>query len=90
MTTANVIRIDPRDNVAVAFQGLKRGEPVTGIPGVEVTANEDIPKNHKVALREIPENCPVIKYGESIGVATRPIRPGDWVHTHNLSSEGTG
>ena len=30
----------------------------------------------------------VIKYGESIGLATKPIRTGEHVHTHNLSSDG--
>jgi hypothetical protein len=84
---ANVIRIDQRDNVAVAFREIKAGEPITGIAGLELKAGEDIMTNHKVAIREIPVSSPVIKYGETIGLASEFIRPGDWVHTHNLRAE---
>ena len=83
----NAIRTHPSDNVVVAFRAIKAGEPVICGAGRELKANEDIMKNHKVAVRDIPANSPVIKYGEVIGLATRPIRSGDWVHTHNLRSE---
>ncbi|MGH3321843.1 MAG: UxaA family hydrolase [Streptosporangiaceae bacterium] len=43
-----------------------------------------VPKGHKVALTDIPEDAPVRKYGQVIGYASRPIREGDHVHTHNL------
>jgi hypothetical protein len=80
----NAIRIDPKDNVAVAIRGIRTGEAVTGVPGTGLTAREDILRNHKVSLHEIPENSPVIKYGEPIGLASRSIQAGEWVHTHNL------
>jgi altronate hydrolase len=80
----NIVRIDPRDNVAVAIREIRSGEAVTGVPGLAVRATEDILRNHKVALVEIPENAPVIKYGERIALASRTIRAGQWVHTHNL------
>lgn len=28
----------------------------------------------------------ITKYGEEIGIATQEIRPGDYVHVHNLDS----
>ncbi|MHA2288698.1 MAG: SAF domain-containing protein [Promethearchaeota archaeon] len=28
-----------------------------------------------------------MKYGESIGIATKNINRGDWIHTHNLTSQ---
>jgi altronate hydrolase len=83
----NAIRVDPEDNVVVAFRAIKAGESVVCDTGLDLKANEDIMKNHKVAVLDIPEHSPVIKYGEIIGFATKPIRAGDWVHTHNLRSE---
>jgi hypothetical protein len=80
----NIVRIDPRDNVAVALRAIKSGEAVTGVSAIGVKAAEDILRNHKLALVEIPENGPVIKYGEPIGLASRTIRQGEWDHTHNL------
>jgi len=83
---SNVVRITPEDNVVVALREIKAGEAVSGITGLEVKATEDILQNHKIAIADIPEGSPVIKYGESIGVAGTTIRAGDWVHTHNLKS----
>ena len=79
----NAIQVHPKDNVAVAIKALKAGEPVLGV----VKAGQDIPKNHKVALAEIPPGAKIIKYGETIGVAAVAIKPGDWVHTHNMKAE---
>lgn len=42
---SRLIRINPRDNVAVALQPLKAGEEALG-----VTLREDIPAGHKFAL----------------------------------------
>lgn len=41
----------------------------------------------KIALCDIAAGEKVIKYGFPIGVATRNIRAGEWVHTHNLASD---
>jgi altronate hydrolase len=84
---ANVIRIHPDDSVAVGLREIRAGETLTGAGAGTVTAREEIMKNHKVALRDIPEDAPVIKYGEKIGRASRLIRAGEWVHTHNLKCE---
>jgi altronate hydrolase len=83
----NVMVINLKDNVAVALVEIKAGEPLVGVAGKELTAKEDIRRNHKVALAEIPAGGRIIKYGESIGAASRAIEPGQWVHTHNLKSE---
>lgn len=83
----NAILVHPKDNVAVAIKALKAGEQVIGVAGDKLKANADVPRNHKVALREIAIHEKIIKYGESIGVAIVAIKPGDWVHTHNLKAE---
>lgn len=44
---------------------------------------ENIEIGHKIALRDINEGELIIKYGETIGIATCNIKKGEWVHTHN-------
>ena len=82
----NAVIIHAEDNVAVAVAAIRTGEAVTGV-GRELRARQDIPRNHKIALREIPAGAKIVKYGEAIGVAISDLRPGDWVHTHNLKAE---
>jgi len=84
----NAVVVDPRDNVAVVIEEVKKGETLYGVMGDGLAVSEDIPGNHKVALEEIPKGSPVIKYGFKIGVAKESIQPGQWVHTHNLQPEG--
>jgi altronate dehydratase small subunit len=47
---------------------------------------EDIIFGHKLALRKLGKGETIIKYGEVIGVASKPITVGEWVHTHNVES----
>lgn len=54
--------------------------------GVCLDESEQIPAGHKYALCDIPKGEYVIKYGEIIGRATQDIKPGEWVHTHNVKS----
>lgn len=46
-----------------------------------------IPRGHKVAVRSVELGSQVRKYGQSIGVATRHIAPGEHVHSHNLGMD---
>lgn len=92
---ARILRIHPRDSVAVAPSGLAAGEmvplPDTGESAPAVLRVLDaIPPGHKLALRPIAEGAPVIKYGEVIGAATQPIAAGAHVHTHNLRTRLSG
>ena len=79
------IHIHPDDNVAVALHAIPAGTVFSG-----VTAKVDIPQGHKMALFSIPEGDQVVKYGFSIGHATAPITPGEWVHTHNMKTNLSG
>src|SRR5512133_831277 len=71
------IRVNARDNVAVVVQpeGLAAGTHLPDGPAVV----EAIPQGHKVALRDVDAGQPVVRYGEVIGHATRPIPAGAWV-----------
>lgn len=77
------------DNVAVALDPVCAGESVT-IGDSKFIVNNAVPKGHKIAIREICEGGPVIKYGFTIGGATQAIAPGDHVHTHNLTTRLKG
>ena len=43
-----------------------------------------------MALKAMPVNSQVIKYGFSIGHATEDIQPGQWVHSHNMKTNLSG
>ena len=77
------IRIHPADTAAVALVPLAGGTIIKTDDDV-FSLTEDLPRGHKFALADIPSGAPVIKYGEPIGYASKPIRKGDWIHTHNL------
>lgn len=79
------IRIHEADNVAVALRPIAGGETLT-VGAYRVTALEDIPQGHKFALKPITAGGEVIKYGFRIGYAKEDIRPGGWVHVHNLKT----
>ena len=79
-----VIKIHPLDNVAVALEDVQAGETLTLQSGESVTAVETVGRGHKIALREILKDTPVVKYGNPIGIASENILPGQWVHVHNV------
>jgi altronate dehydratase len=83
----NVIIIHPSDNVAVTLTDIARGDAVHLSEVEELTAGEDIPFSHKIALRDFSRGEEIVKYGEVIGQAGEEIARGDWIHTHNLIVE---
>ena len=87
----NAILIDPADSVATVLTEAAAGTEVMFVRGAEtvrVTARQLIPQYHKIAVRDMAIGERVIKYGETIGLTTKPIQTGDHVHTQNLSSDG--
>lgn len=82
--TPDVLRLHPLDNVLVALADLPEGAPVAD---GTIICREPIPAGHKVASAPIGAGAGVTKYGQVIGAATRDIRAGDLVHTHNLGME---
>ena len=85
------LRLNDRDEVAVALRPLDRGTALTlGANGDTVVLRSDIPQSHKFAVAPLPAGAPVHKYGNSIGRATTDILAGDHVHTHNLGMDDSG
>lgn len=82
-------QIHPADNVATLLEDADR-EPLQVIgqkPQVVIDAVEAIALGHKVALKSIAIDAPVIKYGATIALATIAIEAGQWVHLHNSRSQ---
>jgi altronate dehydratase small subunit len=81
-------QIDKADNVATLLQDAEPGAVlVRGESEIrEIHLVQPIKIGHKVALRTIPAGTPIVKYGITIGEATRPITAGEWVHLHNCRS----
>jgi len=72
------LQMHERDNVAIVVNsgGLKTGARFES--GLVLT--EAVPEAHKLALVDIEQGEPIVRYGVTIGHATRPIRRGSWVH----------
>ena len=83
------IKINPKDNVVVALHPIAKGTAVP-VDGASVTAVEDIPQGHKMAIAPIHAGENVIKYGFPIGHATADAVPGTWMHTHNVHTNLSG
>jgi galactarate dehydratase len=78
-----VIRVDDRDNVAIIVN--EGGLPSGGTLQDGTVLLESIPPGQKVALADLAEGAPVIRYGEVIGRALRAISRGSRVDESLLS-----
>lgn len=87
---ARCFQIHAADNVATLLDEAGPG-PVELLGSVgnqsPLVAREAIARGHKIALAEIANGAPVVKFGVRIGHATQPIARGAWVHLHNLASD---
>jgi len=80
---AVTIRIDDRDNVAIVVnaEGLSAGLRLDD----GTVLLESVPPGQKVALADLADGAPVIRYGEVIGKAVRAIPRGSRVDESLLS-----
>ena len=77
------IQVHPRDNVAIVANegGLPAGTQLDS----GLTLVEAVPEAHKLALSEIAQGAPIVRYGVVIGYAEQPIEKGSWVHQGRMS-----
>ena len=83
------LKINDNDNVVVALQTIPAGEAISvEVDGTtqEISAAEEIPAGHKMAIAPIAKGGEVIKYGYRIGNAKEDIQVGRWIHTHNVGT----
>ena len=83
---SGVLLLAPGDNVAVATAELPEGTQRT-VNGLPITLRSKVDVGHKFAVRFITRGERIVKYGAPIGVATRDIQPGEYIHTHNVASD---
>ena len=83
------LRVDDKDNVATIFaNGVTDGTEVEirdkrgQMTPVHVIG--DVPYGHKIAVCDIKKGEHIMKYGESIGAASKDIKKGEYVHIHNM------
>lgn len=93
MSNPQVLVHDKRDNVGVVVvEGLTAGTEMLCVvteddSDFRLTAEDDVPIGHKVALKDLKAGDTAIKYGEDIGEMRGEARKGGHVHTHNLKTK---
>ncbi len=84
---ANMVRLAPADNIAVALSDIAAGETALDRAQLMVTVRERIPQGHKIALQPIAADEPIIRFGMPVGLAKVAIEKGALVHFHNVRSQ---
>jgi altronate hydrolase len=77
----NLIVLNQNDNVGVSQFIIPEK---TKIKGYDLSTIDPIPFGHKVCLKSINKGDPIIKYDQIIGFASKNIKAGEHVHSHNL------
>ena len=80
------------DDVGVAVEDLKKGSKVgavtlEGKAAGTIKLTQDVPLGHKVAMRDLAKDTPVIKYGRPVGKAVADIAKGAHVHVHTVKTQ---
>ncbi|MDF2614244.1 MAG: garD [Clostridia bacterium] len=74
------IRVNEKDNVAITVDVVAKGTAVID----DVIALHEIPQGHKIAIKDIPVDGEIIRYGVVLGYALAEISKGDWINEHML------
>jgi altronate hydrolase len=82
----NVLKLDARDNVAIALKNLVNATCVA-VNGTGVDLVTDVPAKYKFAMNDLSAGDPVIMYGVMVGKASAPIRRGEVITVRNLRHE---
>lgn len=81
-----MILLNESDNVFVCRQKINKGD-LLQIGTDRIEMGSDIDVGHKIAGQAISMGNKILKYGVSIGSATKNISKGDHVHIHNMKSD---
>jgi altronate hydrolase len=85
----DIIQIHDNDNVVVALKDLSAGQTFIVDEDV-IELKQDVPRGHKVTIKNIAINEHVVKYGYPIGHAIKDITVGEHIHTHNTKTNLDG
>ena len=80
------------DNVATLIDAGKAGDACTlqGEASGEVVLAQAVPFGHKICVRATLTGGDILKYGQVIGKAAKPIAVGEHAHIQNVDSARGG
>jgi altronate hydrolase len=81
-----VLRLDPKDNVLIALQDLRKGEQIS-FSGETYTLLTDVSAKHKFVTHDVPAGGEIIMYGVLVGKAREAIPRGAAITTRNTQHE---
>jgi hypothetical protein len=85
-TDPRVMVLAPGDNIAIAKSEIAAGTTLQ-VMGYQVTLQSKVDVGHKFAFKPIGKGERIVKYRAPIGSATQNIAAGEYMHTHNVSSD---
>ena len=71
------IKVHESDNVAIIVNS--NGLPAGTVFPCGLVLKEHVPQGHKVTLVDLPQDEAILRYGETIGYAIKPIPQGAWI-----------
>lgn len=83
-----VLQLHTTDNVLITIQTLPAGTTLM-VANTPIYLEKSLGIGYKIASRAIQQGEKILKYGVSIGSATRDIQIGEVVHVHNMKSDYT-
>ena len=89
----NFLVHNSQDNVAVVVtEDVKKGMTISGHnmengEELSLSAKDDIPLGHKIAIKDFKEGDTVIKYGEDMGIIVAAVDKGQHIHVHNTKTK---
>lgn len=81
-----VLKVNPKDNVAVALVDLEQGEAVTLGEHTYIVI-KDTKAKHKFVTQDLAVGDPIIMYGVLVGKASQPIQKGELITTENVKHQ---
>ncbi|MBL4615637.1 MAG: UxaA family hydrolase [Magnetovibrio sp.] len=93
MSAPQFIVHDTADTVGViVVEGIKKGAELDGWvmendSRIKITALNDIPLGHKIALSPIKDGDTILKYGHDIGKCVVDIETGAHAHVQNIKTK---
>jgi altronate hydrolase len=78
---APCVRLHHDDDVVIATRDLPPG---ARLESEDLVVLDATPAGHKIATRDVAPHEPIRRYSQIIGFASRAIRAGEHVHTHNV------
>ena len=88
MQSSPVLKIHPKDTIAVALDNLQKGDKVT-INGERITLKEAIQIKHKFSLIDLKQHSKIYMYGVLVGQAKKNIPQGGLISTENTVHKTT-